>query len=177
MFVQPIFFNPWTAPLVWTGMMLEYGKRFASPTDVAKTNLDGIRFEEIEEGMTFVLKRTITSADVSAFARLTGDRNRVHLDDEYARARGWPGGRIAHGMLVASYISAALSEFPGDGTIYVSQTLDFAKPVYMNKEVSVTLCAKGKTDKPRRVFFDCACSVDGEPVLRGEATITQRRET
>ena len=82
-------------------------------------------------GETASLSRTVSAADVEAFAGITGDTNPVHLDEAYAATTRFHH-RIAHGMLAASYISALLgTRFPGPGTIYVSQSLTFLRPVYL----------------------------------------------
>ena len=87
-------------------------------------------FEDLAVGMEAALSRTVSEADITAFAEVTGDRNPVHVDAEYAAATLFKG-RIAHGMLSAGYISAVFGmELPGPGAIYVSQTLNFKAPVY-----------------------------------------------
>jgi acyl dehydratase len=74
------------------------------------------------------ISRTFTQDDVETFSRLSGDRNPVHLDEEYAKQTRF-GGRIIHGMLVSSLISCALGTvLPGPGSIYLSQQLSFRAP-------------------------------------------------
>jgi 3-hydroxybutyryl-CoA dehydratase len=80
-------------------------------------------------GEEATLSKTISDADIKTFARITGDENPVHLDDNYARGTRFAG-RIAHGMLVAGSISAVLgTRLPGPGAIYLSQQLRFLAPV------------------------------------------------
>ena len=121
-------------------------------------------------GQTASLRRTVTASDVEAFARVTGDNNPVHLDESAAAATRFHR-RIAHGMLVASYISALLgTEFPGPGTIYVSQTLTFLKPVFLGD--SLVVSATVSKYRPDRAILTMATSVvnqRGEKVLSGEA--------
>lgn len=82
-------------------------------------------------GQKASLTRQITDADILSFAQLTEDKNPVHCDEEYAQKTIFKG-RIAHGIYVASFISAVLAnQLPGPGSIYLSQTLKFEKPVYM----------------------------------------------
>jgi hypothetical protein len=82
-------------------------------------------FEDLEVGMEASFAKTVTAADIVAFAEVTGDKNPVHLDAAYA-ARTIFKEPIAHGMLTAGYISAVFGmELPGPGAIYVSQTLNF----------------------------------------------------
>src|SRR3546814_10387427 len=80
--------------------------------------------------MSAVLSKTITEADIVLFAGVSGDNNALHTDDEFAASSPF-GGRVAHGMLTASLISAALANrLPGPGTaIYISQQLNFRAPV------------------------------------------------
>ena len=130
-----------------------------------------ICIEDIEVGMSRGLRKVIEDADLEMFGRISGDRNPVHFDDDYARDTIF-GGRIAHGMLTASLISAVIGEqLPGHGTIYLKQSLTFLAPVRPGDlvEASVTVAAidYGK----RRVTLDCVCLVEGKPVLKGEAMV------
>ena len=85
--------------------------------------------EDLEIGMSRMLERKITQNDILLFSKVSGDQNPVHLDDEYAQQTIF-GRRIAHGMLTASLISAVIAEqLPGHGTVYLSQTLKFIRPV------------------------------------------------
>src|SRR5260221_5465979 len=88
-------------------------------------------------GESASLTRTIDDRMIRAFAEVTGDRNPIHLDDEYASATFF-GGRIAHGMLVAGLISEVLGTYlPGAGAIYVGQQLNFRAPVRPGDTVTV----------------------------------------
>ena len=129
------------------------------------------RFEDLEPGMEASLARTVTAADILAFAEITGDRNPVHLDPEYA-ARTIFKEPIAHGMLTAGHISAVFaSELPGPGAIYVSQTLNFRAPVKAGDRVVAKVRIMEVYPAKRRVRFECTCRVDGKPVLEGEAVL------
>ena len=81
-------------------------------------------------------KFLIDEAKVKAFADLIGDYNRLHLDAKYAATTRF-GKPIAHGMLVASFISPCLVKAFGDGTIYVGQSIEFLKPVYVGDEIEI----------------------------------------
>src|ERR1044071_5209593 len=84
----------------------------------------------------------ITDDMIRAFADLTGDTNPVHLDDAYAAGTRF-GRRIAHGMIAAGLISAALAnDLPGPGTVYLSQTLQFKGPVYPGDTITATVEVK-----------------------------------
>jgi 3-hydroxybutyryl-CoA dehydratase len=126
----------------------------------------------IEVGASASLTRVVEAEDVEAFARLTGDTNPIHLDDEYA-GRSRFGRRIAHGALVAGYISAVLgTTLPGPGSIYLSQTLAFKAPVFIGDTVTATVTVTNvRPDKPV-VTFDTRCAnQDGQVVLEGEAVL------
>lgn len=127
-------------------------------------------FEDLQLGMEASVARTVSEVDIQAFAEVTGDKNPVHLDAAYA-ARTMFKERIAHGMLSAGYISAVFGmELPGPGAIYLSQTLNFRAPV----KIGDTVIAKVKVVElaaKRRARFECVCSVDGKPVLDGEAML------
>jgi|SRR6056297_879367 len=89
---------------------------------------------EIAVGDSVTFTKSITAEDVERFAVVSGDTNRLHLDDEFADDSRF-GGRIAHGTLVSGLISAALARLPGL-TIYLSQDLEFRGPVEIGDRVS-----------------------------------------
>ncbi|MFY9779523.1 MAG: MaoC family dehydratase [Candidatus Baltobacteraceae bacterium] len=121
-------------------------------------------------GQTVSLTRAITAEDVDAFARATGDTNPLHLDEAYAAKTRFKH-RIAHGMFVASFISQLLgTRFPGEGTIYMSQDLQFLKPVYLGDTVEViATLLKYRADKAIMSFDTAIFNQRGEKVLGGEA--------
>ena len=118
------------------------------------------------------ISKTITDADIHAFADVTGDHNPIHLDDEYAATTRF-GGRIAHGMLSASLISGVLaSELPGAGSVYLSQTLKFVKPVFPGDTVTARVTVTGiRDDKPIVTLKTVCVNQHNELVLKGEATV------
>jgi 3-hydroxybutyryl-CoA dehydratase len=128
-------------------------------------------FEDLELGMEASLAKTVSAADILAFAEITGDWNPLHLDADFA-AKTVFREPIAHGMLTAGYISAVFgSTMPGPGAIYVSQTLNFRAPVKIGDKVMAKVKVVELYPAKRRVRFDCVCSVDGKPVLEGEAVL------
>ena len=130
-----------------------------------------ICIEDIEIGMTRHLRKVVTDTDIEMFAQISTDHNPVHLDDDYARDTIFEG-RIAHGMLTAGLISAAIGEqLPGHGTIYLGQSLKFLGPVRPGDMVLAEVTVTDMDIAKRRVKMDCRCSVDGKPVLAGEATV------
>ena len=118
------------------------------------------------------ISKTITDADIQAFAAVTGDHNPLHLDEEYA-AKTRFGRRIAHGMLSASLISAVLAnELPGVGSVYLSQTLKFVKPVFLGDTVTARVTVIGIRDDKPIVTLETVCvNQHDETVLKGEASV------
>jgi 3-hydroxybutyryl-CoA dehydratase len=126
-------------------------------------------FEDLETGMEAAVTRTVTEFDVIAFAGISGDANPIHLDEAYARKTRF-GGRIAHGMLSASLLSAVLgTRLPGPGAIYMSQTLFFRAPVMIGAEVTAAVRIVELIEAKSRVRLACACLVGEDAVIEGEA--------
>jgi len=117
-------------------------------------------------------ERTITDDDIVRFAEVSGDRNPVHLDEEYA-ARSPFGQRIAHGFLVGSLISAAIGmDLPGPGSIYLGQTLKFVAPVHIGDTVTVSVeVIKVREDKRLITLRTDCTNQNGTLVITGEATV------
>jgi 3-hydroxybutyryl-CoA dehydratase len=124
------------------------------------------------EGQTASLTRTVTAEDVERFAEASGDNNPVHLDEAFA-AKSRFGKRIAHGMLSAGYISALLgTKFPGQGSIYLSQTLKFSRPVYIGDTIEVRARVTAyRADKKILTLATEAVNQNGETVTSGEAVV------
>ena len=116
--------------------------------------------------------KIISDDVIRSFAELTGDTNPVHLDDAYAAGTRF-GRRIAHGMIAAGLISAALAnDLPGPGTVYLGQTLQFKAPVYPGDTVTATVEVKSvRADKPIAVLTTFCTNQDNVIVLEGEATV------
>lgn len=123
-------------------------------------------------GQTAEWTRAVTDAVIQQFADVTGDHNPVHLDDA-AAARTRFGGRIAHGMLSAGFVSAAIAGvLPGPGSIYLSQSLRFAHPVRPGDAVTVRLEVVEVHAARRRVRLATVCTNQrGEVVVDGEAVV------
>ncbi|HRY77380.1 MAG TPA: MaoC family dehydratase [Candidatus Izemoplasmatales bacterium] len=134
---------------------------------------------ELHLGDRAATSKTFTEEDVRAFARITGDANPAHLDEEYAQTTVFRT-RIVHGMLVGSLFSAVFGTIlPGLGTIYTFQSLKFVKPVYLDDTVTATVTVKELIPEKNRVLFDCiAQNQHGDTVLVGEAQLMPpRRES
>lgn len=118
------------------------------------------------------ITKTIEQSDVDAFANVTGDHNPVHVDEEFAKTTRF-GKRIAHGMLTASLISAVLAnKLPGEGSVYLGQTLQFVAPVFPGDEITARVTVKAiREDKPIVKLETICVNQRGEIVIRGEATV------
>ena len=131
-----------------------------------------MKFEEIEVGQSAEFTKSISDEDVMSFAKITGDFNSVHVD-EIAASSSQFGGRIAHGMLTAGLISAALAgKLPGPGSVYLSQTLRFTAPVRIGDIVTATVQVIEIAAAKRRVKLSTVCTNQrGEKVIEGEALV------
>jgi len=121
------------------------------------------------------ITKTIEQSDIDAFARVTGDHNPVHVDEEFAKTTRF-GRRIAHGMLTASLISAVLAnKLPGEGSVYLGQTLKFVAPVFPGDEITARVTVlEIREDKPIVKLETVCVNQRGEVVIRGEATVLKR---
>jgi len=127
--------------------------------------------EELEVGQSFSTINRVSDADIVKFSEVTGDVNPIHLDEDYAKNSIF-GGRIAHGMISAGYISAIFgTKFPGPGSIYISQSLKFKAPVRIGDTVKTTVMITDLNEKRKRVTLACECKVGDSVVLTGEAQL------
>ena len=125
--------------------------------------------DQLHPGMSASVAKTVTEADIILFAGVSTDVNPAHIDEEYSKGTMF-GGRIAHGMLSASFISAVLAnKLPGPGTIYLSQTLKFKAPVRPGDTVTATVTVRDVNVAKNRVTLDTVCTVGGKTVIEGEA--------
>jgi 3-hydroxybutyryl-CoA dehydratase len=141
-------------------------------------DLDGYDFEDLEPGMSASFSKTITEADIVLFAGASGDNNAVHINEEFAQTTAFKG-RIAHGMLTASVISAAIAgRLPGPGTVYLGQNLRFKAPVRPGDTVHAKVTVKELLREKRRVSLATVCTVGDKVVIDGEALVmpTSRAE-
>ncbi|MDR2183003.1 MAG: MaoC family dehydratase [Clostridiales bacterium] len=134
--------------------------------------MTGLTMEQIKIGQSASFGKTITETDVYMFAGITGDQNPAHVNEEYAKGTMFKG-RIAHGMLGASLISAVLAmQLPGPGTIYLKQDVKFLAPVRFGDTITATCTVKEKIAEKNRLVLDCAVvNQDGVKVIVGEATV------
>jgi 3-hydroxybutyryl-CoA dehydratase len=123
-------------------------------------------------GQSAELTRTLSDADVMAFAQLTGDFNPVHVDDAAAADSPF-GARIVHGMLTASLLSTLLAmQLPGPGAIYLSQTLSFLRPVKIGDTVVARVEITAIDAEKRRLTLATTIrNARGKNVVSGEAIV------
>jgi 3-hydroxybutyryl-CoA dehydratase len=133
--------------------------------------LNGYDVEDLSVGMTATFAKTITEADIILFAGASGDNNAMHINEEFAAGRPFKG-RIAHGMLSASVISAAIAnKLPGPGTIYLKQTLEFRAPVRAGDTVHATVTVRELILDKNRVSLETVCRVKDTVVITGQALV------
>lgn len=129
-------------------------------------------FSEISAGDSASLERTLTTEDIALFALVSGDVNPAHLDPDYA-SHSMFHQVIAHGMWGGALISAVLgTKLPGPGTIYLSQSLRFRRPVHVGDTVTAQVTVTGKQPETHRLDLHCCClNSSGEEVIVGDAEV------
>lgn len=121
--------------------------------------------------------KTFTDEDVRGFAQISGDTNPVHLDDAYA-SRTRFGRRLVHGALTASLLSATLAnDLPGEGTIYMSQSLQFKAPVFIGDTITATVEVTAyRAERGIATLATTCVNQDGVIVVQGEAVVLTPRD-
>ncbi len=130
-----------------------------------------VYIEDIEIGMSRMHSKALTQRDMELFGLVSGDMNPVHFDDEYANSTMFKG-RIVHGILTASLISAVIGQqLPGQGTVYLKQDLTFLAPVRPGDVVDAVVTVTDIDMRRKRVSLDCLVSVGDTVVLKGQALV------
>lgn len=133
--------------------------------------MQSLYFEDLSVGLKETYSKQVTSSDVVAFAEISGDRNPIHLSEDFAAKTPFRT-RIAHGVYTASLISAVIgTRLPGPGSIYISQTLRFMAPVRIDDVVDTSVEVIELSERGRRAKLRCACMVGDTLVLEGEAEV------
>ncbi|MDP3036863.1 MAG: MaoC/PaaZ C-terminal domain-containing protein, partial [Rhodocyclaceae bacterium] len=115
-------------------------------------------YDEIQVGDVATLARTLRPDDIQMFAIISGDMNPTHVDPEYARSSEFRE-VVAHGMWGGMLFSNVLgTQFPGPGTVYVDQSLHFARSVRVGDTLTVTVTCQRKFDHNHHILFDCNCT-------------------
>ena len=127
--------------------------------------------KNITSGFTYKKSVVVTEKMVQDFASCTGDNNPVHLNENYAKASKFKN-KIAHGLLIGGFISAVLgNEFPGHGTIYISQSLNFKSPVFINDTITILIEVLGGSNVNRMNLKTLCMNQDNNIVIDGEAIV------
>lgn len=128
-------------------------------------------FDELSVGQSASFGKTISEADILMFVAVSGDTNPLHINAEAAAASMFKE-RIAHGMLSAGLISAVLgTRLPGEGAIYLSQTLKFRAPVKIGDTVTARVEVTALDPAKHRATLSTICTVAGKTVIEGEAMV------
>ena len=129
-------------------------------------------YSELQIGDSASIVRIVGRDDIDLFAAVSGDINPAHLDAAFA-ATNMFGHIVAHGMWTGALVSAVLgTKLPGPGTIYLSQELDFLKPVSPGETITATVTVKEKMPQNRIVLLETVCTNNqGDQVLRGIAKV------
>ena len=133
--------------------------------------LDGYDIEDLKPGMSASFARTITKADIVLFAGASSDNSAMHIDEEFSRGTEFQG-RVAHGMLTASVILAAITgHLPGPGSVNLGHHLRFKAPVRPGDTVCAKVTIKELLLERRRVTLTTVCTVGEKVVIDGEAVV------
>ena len=138
--------------------------------------MQGLFFEDLSVGQSAETTKVVTANDVEAFAAVSGDTNPVHLDEDYAQTTTFQT-RIAHGMLSAAYISAVIgTKLPGPGSIYLSQSMRFRRPVKLGDAVMTRVTIQALDEARGHATLATVCQVNGKTVVDGEGVIMVPRK-
>ena len=128
-----------------------------------------IYLEDMEIGLSRSIAKVMGDVEIESFAKTSEDRNPIHLNDEAGKASIFKS-RVVHGMLSASLFSALLGEYlPGHGAIYLSQTLQFTKPVFPGDKVVASVTVININNNKKQVTLKCEAKVGDKLVIKGEA--------
>jgi 3-hydroxybutyryl-CoA dehydratase len=134
--------------------------------------MKGLTIQEIQVGDVSTFTKTVTEADITLYAGLSGDFNPAHINAVEAE-KSMFGQRIAHGMLSAGFISTVLgTQLPGPGTIYMGQELRFVKPVFIGDTVTAVCTVVERIEEKNRIKLETVVkNQNGENVITGFATV------
>lgn len=117
-------------------------------------------------------KITITDKMVRDFSELSGDKNPIHLDEEYSKNSIF-GKRIVHGMLLSSFFSKIIAtNYPGEGSIYLKQDLNFKNPCYINDEIEIVVELDKKENN--KYYLKTKIIRDDIEIIEGNAIVLKK---
>jgi 3-hydroxybutyryl-CoA dehydratase len=129
-----------------------------------------VYYEDLTPGLSDTFSKTFSERDIALFGEVSGDMNPVHFDEAYAKKTIFRG-RVAHGALTLSLLSAVLgTKLPGPGTVVLDFRTRFKGPVRIGDTVTA-ICTVRELQPKRRVVFDCLCKVGDTVVVEGEALV------
>jgi len=134
------------------------------------------KYEDIRIGQHAEYVRTVTSEDIEMFGQVSGDYNPLHFDEDWAKTTMFKG-RIAHGILTATYVSTVIGmKLPGPGAIYMSQSMKFRRPVRIGDTITARVEVIGKNDEKELLMLKTVCiNQEDKVVLDGDAVVTLMR--
>ncbi len=139
------------------------------------SEFEGYAITELEVGQSAEISRLVDEEAVRKFAEVSGDFNPLHMDEEYARRSPFRG-RIAHGALIASFISCVLgNHLPGPGAVFAGMTMRFERPVRIGDTVIARATVTEVDVKGRKVKLACVCEVDGQTCMEADAEVIVRK--
>ena len=141
-------------------------------------NMSGYGIDEFFIGMRRSVSKTISESDIYNYAGIIGDINPIHVNEEYAKTTPF-GGRIAHGMLTASFFSTIVGMcIPGADAVYLEQTCKFLLPVKIGDTITATgVVTKIIPEKKIAVLHTTVTNQRGELVVDGQATVMARKKS
>ena len=117
-------------------------------------NPSELTFEQIEIGHTKEFQIKVTESLVNDFAKLSGDFNPIHINEDFAKSKKFKG-KIVHGMLLASFLSRMVGMYlPGKHALYLSQSLEFHNPCFINDEITVSSIVNEKSESTKIIRID-----------------------
>ena len=134
------------------------------------------KYEDIKIGQHAEYVRTVTSEDIEMFGQVSGDYNPLHFNEDWAKTTMFKG-RIAHGILTATYVSTVIGmKLPGPGTIYISQNMKFRRPVRIGDTITARVEVISKNDEKEFLTLKTICiNQEDKVVLDGEAVVMLMR--
>lgn len=130
-----------------------------------------VPLESIKVGMRASYSQKITDSDIKTFAGLSGDHNPIHVSDEYIQKSRFKK-RVVHGFMPVTFFSGLFgTKLPGLGCLYVSQSVEFKRPIYIDETVTATVEVVDVNLATRHVKFRTTCSVRNRVVVDGVADI------
>lgn len=133
--------------------------------------------EPLCPGESYSFDRKITGEAIYKFAELSGDFNDIHMNDAFCMEHG-TGGRIAHGMLALSYVSALIGmHLPGNGAVWLSQSFDFLRPVRIGDVLTISgrVAEVNRQNMLGKAIYTIEITVKNqkkEVVIRGRTKVT-----